>query len=74
MDLVKVSTMHQHDTIPELKVLGPDCVSEWTDLYHVNNLCKRCDITFRKVDEPEGWEVDSIEANWIPPADSIKVL
>jgi hypothetical protein len=55
--------MNQHNTIPELKVLGPDCVPAWTDLYHVNDLCDRCEITFNKVDEPEGWELDCIEAD-----------
>src|ERR1700733_8587176 len=74
MDLVPVSTMNQHNTIPELKVLGPDCVPAWTDLYHVNDLCDRCEITFSKVDEPEGWELHSIEADLIPPSDRTKML
>lgn len=67
--------MNQHNDIPELSALGPDCHAEWTDLYHADHLCESCRITFAQIAEPAGWVEDPVELSFIPPSvDEIKML
>jgi hypothetical protein len=66
--------MNQHNDIPELEVLGPDCIPEWHERYFKNHLCHRCLQTFSDLDELGQQEAELTNVHRGEEPDTLRIL